>query len=71
LRPGTSARVPFLCRLPEIDNVTIAAGHFRSGLQMSPATAVFMRQLILEQDTLLPPELYAIDRSRLSAKTHT
>lgn len=62
LRPGTSAELPFLCRLPEIDNVTVAAGHFRSGLQMSPATAVFMRQMILEQETSLPPELYALDR---------
>lgn len=67
LRPGTAARIPFLCRVPEIENLTVAAGHFRSGLQMSPATAVFMRQLILEQQTLLPRGPFDFARGRLSA----
>eukprot|EP00913_Durusdinium_trenchii_P023304 g21882.t1 len=65
LRPGTDADVPYLCRLPEFENLTLAAGHFRSGLQMSPGTAQFMRQLILEQETTLPQEPFAIGRSQL------
>jgi len=33
-------------RIPGLDNAFIAAGHFRSGLTLSPATATVMSQLI-------------------------
>lgn len=46
-RPGTADDLPYLGRLPGIDNAWIAAGHFRAGIQLSPATAVVMRSLIL------------------------
>lgn len=51
LRPGTFDSFPYLGRLPHLDNAFAAAGHFRSGLHMSPATAVVMAQLILGQPT--------------------
>ncbi len=50
LRPGSPDGLPYLGKLPGMDNFFVAAGHFRSGLQMSPATARVMRQLILGQD---------------------
>lgn len=49
LRPGSPDELPYLGPLPECDNVFVAAGHFRSGLQMSPATARVMRQCLLGQ----------------------
>jgi len=64
LRPGTPDELPVLGRLPCYDNAWIAAGHFRGGIQLSPATAQVMRSLILEQEppvdvTSLGVERYA------------
>jgi len=47
LRPATADGLPFMGRIPKRKNGWIAAGHFRAGLQLSPATAVVMRALIL------------------------
>jgi glycine oxidase len=47
LRPRTADDLPYLGRLPEYENAWIAAGHFRAGIQLSPATAVVMRSLML------------------------
>jgi glycine oxidase len=49
LRPMSATGLPFLGPLPEYDNAYVAAGHFRSGLQTSPGTAVVMRELLLDQ----------------------
>lgn len=46
LRPGSFDGLPYLGRLPGLNNAYIAAGHFRSGLFLSTATAVVMSQLI-------------------------
>jgi glycine oxidase len=46
LRPGTADDLPYLGLLPGYDNAFIAAGHFRSGLQLSTATAVVIGQLM-------------------------
>jgi glycine oxidase len=46
LRPGTFDGMPYLGRIPHLQNAFVAAGHFRSGLHMAPATAVVMGQLI-------------------------
>ncbi|MEX0704047.1 MAG: glycine oxidase ThiO [Planctomycetales bacterium] len=62
LRPGSPDNVPFLGRVPGHVNLFVAAGHFRAGLQMSPATAVLLRQAMLDQDLLMPLEPFACDR---------
>ena len=46
LRPGTEDGFPYLGRLPTLENAFIAAGHFRSGLNLAPVTAVEMSRLI-------------------------
>lgn len=46
LRPGSFDGLPYLGRLPGLKNAYIAAGHFRSGLFLSTATAVVMSELI-------------------------
>jgi glycine oxidase len=46
LRPGTFDGLPYLGAVPGLDNAFVAAGHFRSGLHTSPATAVVLGQLI-------------------------
>ena len=46
LRPGCLLPQPLIGPVPGLDNVPVAAGHFRWGLYLSPATAVVLRQLI-------------------------
>ncbi len=46
LRPASVDRFPYLGKLPGVENVYLAAGHYRSGLHLSPATAVLMGQLM-------------------------
>lgn len=62
LRPGSPEGLPYLGRVPETENLYVAAGHFRSGLQMSTGTAVIMRDLILGQEPSIPLEGLTCDR---------
>lgn len=62
LRPGAADGLPYLGPVPGHDNLLIAAGHYRAGLQLSPATAVLMRQLVLGQDPLVSLEPFSCDR---------
>lgn len=55
LRPGSPEGVPFLGRVPNAENLYVAAGHFRNGLQNSPASGRLLRQMILGQNTCLNP----------------
>jgi len=50
LRPGTADGLPYLGRLGDLENAFVAAGHFRSGLWLSPGTAVLLRQLMLGEE---------------------
>lgn len=46
LRPGSFDGLPYLGQVVPWDNLFVAAGHFRSGLYLAPATAVVMADLI-------------------------
>lgn len=49
LRPASLDGLPYMGRLPGLDNALVAAGHFRSGLYLSPAVAVVMSQLLRDE----------------------
>ncbi len=49
LRPGTFDGFPYLGAIPRLSNGFVAAGHFRSGLHLSPGTARVMSQLLQGQ----------------------
>ncbi|MEM8946373.1 MAG: glycine oxidase ThiO [Planctomycetota bacterium] len=49
LRPATADGTPWIGRMAAYSNGWVAAGHFRAGLQLSPATAVVMRALMLNE----------------------
>jgi glycine oxidase len=49
LRPGSFDGFPYLGRVPGIENLFVAAGHFRNGLHLSCGTAVVMAAEILGQ----------------------
>jgi glycine oxidase len=63
LRPHPTGDVPLMGSLPGIDNLYVAAGHFRAGLHLSPITARVMGQLITGEptDVDLAPFAPAVD----------
>jgi glycine oxidase len=50
LRPGSPDGMPFLGAVPGLDNLFVASGHFRAGIQLSPITGLLMKQLLLGQN---------------------
>jgi glycine oxidase len=62
LRPGTPDGLPFIGFVPGAANLIVAAGHFRSGIQMSPATAHVVTELLLGQRTTIPLKAFRLDR---------
>lgn len=63
LRPGTEHGVPYIDNHPEIENLSINAGHFRNGLTMAPASAQLMADLILKRTPAVDPQPYKLTRS--------
>lgn len=69
LRPQSADGLPYLGRVGQVENLFVAAGHFRSGLQLSPITAVLLAQTILGREPSIPltPYLPAqADRDRIA-----
>ncbi|MFP6764333.1 MAG: FAD-dependent oxidoreductase, partial [Planctomycetaceae bacterium] len=57
LRPGLGTALPVIGAVPPMENLYVAAGHLRSGLQNSPGTAILLRERLLGQSSsidLLP-----------------
>lgn len=63
LRPGSGDGLPFLGLAPGFDNLLIAAGHFRAGITLSPATARLLTELITGKPPSIPLETFAPGRS--------
>jgi glycine oxidase len=62
LRPGTPDELPFIGGVPGVANLFVAAGHFRAGIQLSPATALLMKELLLGQSLTMPLDAFRLDR---------
>jgi glycine oxidase len=62
LRPASFDGLPYLGALPGLSNAFIAAGHFRSGLYLSPATAIVMSQLIRGEHPLIDLTPFRVGR---------
>ncbi len=62
LRPGTPDGLPFLGRVPEISNLFVGAGHFRSGLQMSAGTGRILADLLRDRRPEVSLEGLGCDR---------
>jgi glycine oxidase len=63
LRPGSPDGLPFIGRVPGLDNVVVAAGHFRAGIQLSPGTALLVKELLLGQPLTMPLEAFRLERA--------
>jgi glycine oxidase len=67
LRPGSPDGLPFLGPVPGIDNLFVAAGHFRAGIQLSPATGLVLSECLRGLPPSLPIEAFALDRTALGS----
>jgi glycine oxidase len=69
LRPGNADDLPYIGRVPGIENLVVATGHFRSGIELSPGTARLVRALVRREQPAIPVEAFRLDRqtSRSSA----
>ncbi len=48
LRPDTPDHLPAVGSLPGVDGLTVAAGHYRNGVLLSPVTGELLRRALLE-----------------------
>jgi glycine oxidase len=62
LRPGSPDGLPFIGPVPGHDNVYVAGGHFRAGIQLSPGTAQLLKEMILGQPLTMSAEPFRLDR---------
>jgi len=62
LRPGSPDGLPFLGAVPDCPNLYVAAGHFRAGIQLSPATGRAMTDLLIGREPVVPLEAFRLDR---------
>lgn len=63
LRPATQDGLPYLGRAPDLENVFVAAGHFRGGLHLSTGTAVVMSELVRGQAPQIDLAPFRLDRT--------
>jgi glycine oxidase len=62
LRPLSGDGFPFLGALKHLPNAFLATGHFRSGIQMAPATARVMSQLMMGERPEIDLAPFRVDR---------
>lgn len=63
LRPGSPDGLPFLGAVPGCDNLFVAAGHYRGGIQLSAATGAVLTDLLLGRKPAVPLDAFAPERS--------
>jgi glycine oxidase len=63
LRPGGPDGLPLIGPVPGFDNLLLAAGHFRTGIQLSAGTALLLKEHILGQPPTVPPGPFLPDRA--------
>lgn len=62
LRPATRDGLPLIGPIPGRENVFVATGHFRAGVQLSIGTAQAIAELFTGKPTCVPLETFALDR---------
>jgi glycine oxidase len=63
LRPGSPDGLPYLGPVPDLDNLFVAAGHFRAGIQLSPGSALVLTELLLGKKPTVALNAFRIDRA--------
>jgi glycine oxidase len=62
LRPGSRDGLPSIGRVPGFDNLWVAAGHYRAGIQLSPATGRVLAEALTGAVPSVPLEAFRPDR---------
>lgn len=58
LRPGSPDGIPYIGKAPNIKNLWLNAGHYRNGLVMAPASALLLKQQILDLSLIVNDKPY-------------
>ena len=64
LRPMTFDGFPMIGRVPNHDDLFVAAGHYRSGIHFAPATAVAMADILDDQPTFMDMTAFSVGRQQ-------
>jgi glycine oxidase len=62
LRPASYDGFPYIGRMPGLENAFVAAGHFRSGLHLSPGTAVVLGDLMCGKTPMIDLTPFRVSR---------
>ena len=71
LRPGSFDTRPYIGPAPGFANAFVASGHKRAGLQLSPATAEVVTDLILDRPPRIDLDAFRLDREPATAADRT
>ena len=66
LRPGTFDGFPYIGTLANHDNLFIAAGHFKAGLHLAPATAEAVADLVEQKEPAIDLRPFAPSRATMN-----
>lgn len=69
LRPMTMDGIPMIGRVPQTNNLYVAAGHFRSGLHLSTGTAVVLAELICGENPSVDLSAFRIGKQQSSPQS--
>lgn len=61
LRPGSPNGIPFISKVPRMENLFVNAGHYRNGLVLAPASARLMVDIVLHRAPIIDPEPYRLN----------
>jgi glycine oxidase len=61
LRPGIDRGFPIIGRAPGLENLWVAAGHFRQGVQLSPGTARLLADWIIAGESFVSETDFGVD----------
>lgn len=62
LRPYSHDNLPYLGPVPGLEGAYAAAGHYRSGILLAPITGVLLKDMLLQQPSVLPLAPYQLTR---------
>jgi glycine oxidase len=70
IRPMTFDGFPMIGRVPEHPQLFVAAGHFRSGWHLAPATAKCMAALVLGDSPAVSLDAFNIGSKQTKSEQH-
>ena len=53
---------PYLGKVPDVENLYVASGHFRSGIYLSPGTAILIADMIEQKTTSIDTWPFRLER---------